>query len=305
MPISDQSLVKVVRDWANRDEAVLRDTIIQSAIQQTYSEACRALQIPGLEHHMFFVALEDPLGPSSFAATDTELLRFAEIKNDKIILEIPDKYVSTIFITHNGIAESISDVYQIDDDGDIISGNDRNAFVFEQKDSQRKFKNNHIEKPYANEWTRMGKNIVLHGNFRDGAVIELGFYKEVPDFDEHVDLPIGLDLVTAEASPNLYEVIEAADYSLLTTFEKLTFTPISSKYVRSVEEKYNLLRDDHEKVIRYGALSHVFDYLQEEDQAQKYKARYMESIAELNQTAIVDAISGGTNTITFNGYGML
>ena len=84
----------------------------------------------------------------------------------------------------------------------------------------------------------------------------------------------------------------------------LTFSNTNSaKYVGN--ETYNWLRDDNERVLLMGALAEAFAYLQDDDQAAKYKQLFNEEILELNDEDAKRNASGGNIQVTYNGRGLI
>ena len=84
----------------------------------------------------------------------------------------------------------------------------------------------------------------------------------------------------------------------------LTFSNTNSaKYVGN--EVAHWLRDENEKVLLYGSLAEVFYYLQDEDQAKKYKQLFVEEIALLNNEDNKRGASGGNVQVNYNGRGLI
>jgi len=84
----------------------------------------------------------------------------------------------------------------------------------------------------------------------------------------------------------------------------LTFSNTNSaKYVGN--EVAHWLRDENEKVLLYGSLAEVFYYLQDEDQAKKYKQLFTEEIALLNNEDNKRGASGGNVQVNYNGRGLI
>ena len=52
------SLVQLVRDWSNRDEAALPNAIIMDSIRYSVDKAYRHLRIPPLEHSVTYTAAD-------------------------------------------------------------------------------------------------------------------------------------------------------------------------------------------------------------------------------------------------------
>ena len=67
----------------------------------------------------------------------------------------------------------------------------------------------------------------------------------------------------------------------------------------------NWLRDENERVLLMGALAEVFFFLQEDDEAQKYAALFLQEIQELNDEDRMRHSSGGNVQVNFNGRGLI
>ena len=84
----------------------------------------------------------------------------------------------------------------------------------------------------------------------------------------------------------------------------ITFSNTNSvKYIGT--EVPNWLRDENERVLLMGALAEIFAFTQEDDQAQKYGAMFMQEIKELNDEDGKRNASGGNLQVNFNGRGLI
>jgi len=77
----------------------------------------------------------------------------------------------------------------------------------------------------------------------------------------------------------------------------------STKYIGTEIDHW--LRDENEKLLLYGSLAECFYYLQDEEQANKYKQLFMEEIGQLNDEDNKRGASGGNVQINFNGRGLI
>ena len=84
----------------------------------------------------------------------------------------------------------------------------------------------------------------------------------------------------------------------------LTFSNTNSAKYRG-NEAANWLRDENERVIMMGALAEIFYYLQDDEQAIKYKKLFEEEIFELNDEDTKRNASGGNVQINFSGRGLI
>ena len=67
----------------------------------------------------------------------------------------------------------------------------------------------------------------------------------------------------------------------------------------------NWLRDQNERILLYGALVEVFAFVQDDQQAAKYKLMFDNEINELNNEDRKRNASGGNVQINFNGRGLI
>jgi len=67
----------------------------------------------------------------------------------------------------------------------------------------------------------------------------------------------------------------------------------------------NWLRDENEKILLYGALNEAYDFLEEPENAARYKVRFDEEIAQLNTEEHKRQARGGNTSISFSGMGLI
>ena len=104
-------------------------------------------------------------------------------------------------------------------------------------------------------------------------------------------------------SPTVKVRMATGKPSLLTNTELVFANTNSNTYVGN--ETYHWLRDENERVLLMGALAEAFAYLQDDDQAAKYKQLFNEEILELNNEDAQRNASGGNVQVTFNGRGLI
>ena len=158
---------------------------------------------------------------------------------------------------------------------------------------------------YTNYFTRKGGQILAAGLATEGHVLELFYYRRLPALDARADLPSTLTLSEAQADTTTYEVITLSQYDALIHLEQRTYHVLEGSYVRYILEVSHWLKDHNERVLLFGALHRVFDFLQEEDQSQKYKARFMESIQELNEEERKRSMSAARYVIRFGNTSLI
>ena len=67
-------------------------------------------------------------------------------------------------------------------------------------------------------------------------------------------------------------------------------------------EAAHWLRDEQEKILLWGALVHIFDYLGETEMMQKYTQKFQFEIQELNNEEGKRRVTGGNTQINFDGF---
>ena len=330
-------LVSMVRDWANRDVSVLPDSVLQSALRYAADEAYRSLEIPPLEFTKNFVARKDT--PLTYCVKLSEGVYSEAISNnikDAIIddndvnpnatnasFNVPHDTVSFIYLRTSGvinrpeIGSTVSGTevtadnqtnYAIIASGDVPSLSSHTQFqdtTFNEKMDIRSFYDFNDSEPYSNYFTRRGSKLLAAGHIKEGDVFELFYYRRLPALDARPALPVGLTLAQAQADPSNYEVIDLSTYNSISYLEQRTYEEIEGSYVRNVNEVSNWLKDQNERVILFGALHRIFDYLQEDQQSEKYKARFVESIQELNAEEKKRKMSAGHAYVRYNANGLI
>lgn len=104
-------------------------------------------------------------------------------------------------------------------------------------------------------------------------------------------------------SPTVKVTMNIGQPSLLTN-DALVFSNTNSKNYLGNEISH-WLRDENEKTLLYGSLSEAFYYLQDDEQAEKYKKLFFEEITLLNDEDNKRGASGGNVQINFNGRGLI
>ena len=297
-------MITLVRNWSNRDTQVLPDAIIQDSLRWAADKAYRRLRIPPLEHTVTYDS--DML----LAATSSSNNRFSSVTE----LRIPVDLIEFIQIR------------EIDEAG-------RTTRLFNEKTDVRTFNDLYAEK-YSDIafWTRFGDCIQLSPGF--GSVgtnfgstgvgnstgIELYYYRRLPALDARYDVTpenAGAGLLSIADLQN--PAPSGIDPVTLFTNLPLTSTDMSVTRTYSLEaegdntisfQAYgtlvpNWLREQNERIILMGALAEVFFYLQENEEAQKYAALFVQEIQELNDEDRQRTSSGGNVQVNFNGRGLI
>lgn len=303
-------LVTSVRDWSNRDDSALPTSIIQSSLKYAADEAYRLLMIPPLEISVYFIVTEDGIMPATTGSSTVNVTAATEKDTvgymNYISMGIPSDATSFIFLRLVGRGA-------FDEAGNLMLdalGNPKIADtvyskVYNEKTDARAFHDIFSDKVTDGFWTRQQNSLLAAGDININDVFELNYYRRLESLNARLDLPSNLDLASAQSNTNLYEVITSTEYDALNSIDQATYDLIEGSYVRSVTLKSNWLRDENERVLLYGALQHVFDYLNEPEQLAKYNSRFMAAIKELNDEDKVRTLSGGNISMNYNSGGIL
>ena len=360
---SYSAFIDKIQDWANKDNTVLEDSVVQDCMKYAADNVYRRLRVTALEQTVTYSKTQldaATTSSSNRAASKTELTIPADL---------------TEFIQ----------LREIDDDG-------RTCRVFNEKTDLRTFNDIYAEKTQASYWSRVGNVLIYSPGFGTGFTAftptkaELHYYKRLPALNALYDVtpanftagyltPVADDAagtflynttnsvstkyathaqavaadttkVTADtnnpssgttiavdnASGTIVAnmlvsgtgvtldangkppVVQAGGLSQtsvtvnvsqsLGNDVQLTFSNTgATKYVGT--EVAHWLRDENEKLLLYGSLAESFYYLQDEDQAKKYKQLFIEELAQLNDEDNKRGASGGNVQINFNGRGLI
>ena len=300
------------RDWLNRETSAISDAVLQDCIRWAADDAYRTLRIPPLEASQLF---------TGFGTGDFNILQEPSVGGMRVTsIAVPSDMIELIKIRTT------------DETGKTIH-------VVETKTDVRTFFNPEAEM-YSTEsaWTRKGGRIYLatsigatSGTSASPAVyVELYYYKRLADLDalytvrkENFDAwqtyvalagtqagaaGTGEGFLLIKDSAGNPVTVEADVWDIGNVAEDTTETTADSSsgiYKFYGKSPSNWLMNENEKLLIYGALAEAFSYLQEDDQAVKYKARFEEEIAQLNDEDVRRNATGGNIQINFNGRGLI
>lgn len=342
MATSYSELIAKVRDWSNRDDIALKTSVIQDSMRWAADTAYRDLKIPSLEYTQRYVLLANEdrrdLGLLSQngiqAVIDEDQQNLSGLRT--VRLTIPSDASTFIHIRNEGGATDEQDYSPTDEDGndrivptaalwavdsngnlDVSSGSFRHGIVFNEKTDVRTFHDIYANKVSEAFWSRQRDTLLIAGFLQPGDVIELLYYRRLPaldarylpvfgdfdvdtqTFDPFVDQSTRIDTGSAET-----EVTEAQVTALGINNPSLSpndFIFVHDAYYAGAHVD-NWLRDENERILVFGALSECFDYLQEDDQAQKYEAKFRGEIEELNQEEKMRRASGGNTQMHYSSF---
>lgn len=248
-------MVEMVRSWANRDEEVLSSANIKTFINFAADNVYRNLRIAPLEHVSTYTI--------SIPSTDTETYCSVVIPSDAVeFIQLRKK------------------------DEDSLTG----YTVYANKADIRSFYEENTTKYDYYNFTREQNELIVHPNLVDGDVLELYYYRRLPEMDARytVDsdrLSNWMDYATPLAN------ISAADLAADPDLAGTAVTINGVQYVGNLVPHW--LRDQNEKLVLYGALGEAFLYLNEPDQGQTYMNMFLQEIDRLNNEEFKRKYMGG------------
>ena len=310
---SYNDLIKLVRDWSNRDPESVSNSIIANCLTYAADKAYRHLRVPPLEQTKTYssatlVANTTPANNGSSTITT---------------LEIP---------------ADLTDFIQIR----AVDSEGKTTRVFNEKADVRTFFDPYAEKYSGNAfWTRHGNNILVSPGFTEDSEesIVLYYYRRLLELDTRFDVTasnanagtgyvldgtsgIPTNIVTGDPVPSaqlkevVYTVIATSEVASTMYYETsvadaaIPAAPLGQ--TRSITTKtfyggevFNWLRDENERVLLNGALAEVFVYLNEPETAQRYFELFKVELEELNREETKRKASGGNVQINVNGYGLI
>ena len=287
------TLIGKVRDWSNRDSEVLNDSIINDCLEYAADDAYRILRIPPLE------AIQ------SYTTTD-----------EGRVLDIPIDLSSFIQLR------------QVVDENFLGSRLGTSPYcVYTEKADIRSFYDVETNKQQYHRWTRQANQIHVYPNYKTGDVFELYYYRRLPPLNSVYTVntanAVGIDPTVIGNTNGFLTVVEMSGGDacpLYYTTDNTGDTPVYTFYLNQEDvpdgatesivqltgnESPNWLKDNHERTIMYGALSYVFAYLQELEQAQIYKALFNEELTKLNSEENLRKYQGGNSVIHFSTGGLI
>lgn len=241
-PLYD-AIVAKVRNWVNRDEAILTDSLVSNFLDYSADYCYRNLRIPPLEHTFVYNAItSETEGEDSILMPSdlSELIQFSKVDNQSN---------RTVF-------------------------NERlSLFAMQDKDMT---KNN-------NNFARKGRALVFEPKAEIGDRFEVYYYRRLPDLDAQY--------VVNQANINAGLAVQG---------ESGTEFPADSGVFYTGTEVPNWLRDDHERMLLWGAVAHALDYIGEDERAAKFFAKQKEAIVELNNEEKQRKVKGGSMVATYS-----
>jgi len=289
-----------VRSWSDRDSSVLSDALIKTFLGYAADQAYRTLRVPALEATLdFTVDTGDIISDTSNFGTE-------------ISMTVPSDLIEVIYIQKRG-----------------------DGVVWNQKVDPRTFHDRFADKKNFNFYTRVGSNFLLHGRISLNDILEVHYYKRLSSVSatyaitptNYLAQTSSLTTMTRRASnftssdshlaslgkTSLFFAAGTASNdidNLVPTVVKAssgTVDGVNYNVEAHMEPAYiaNWLRDENERILLYGALYQAYDFLEEPENAARYRERFDEEIANLNIEEQKRQARGGNTSISFSGLGLI
>ena len=291
----------IIRDWANRDENVIGPSVVTRCLDWAADECYRTLRIPTLELTRTFV----------LAASDIQETGETSLRRDLATIPVPADFIELIYIvkTRSGLQPA---------DGPEVN------IVFNHRTDNRTIMDSIADK-YDNSYTRIGNEFHLYGNLDVGDTIEIHYYRRLP----MLDATYNINATNFNAQTNLREFLTPSSPQNAASGTALYFntatdlntaiglgtgargTLTASDTVTTHigyftgNEAAHWLRDENERILTFGALMEVFNYLDEPESYQRYQQRFHQEIADLNSQERRRDAMGGNVQLQYSGGGLL
>ena len=287
------ALRTIIRDWSNRqDESVLSNDRIQEAMKYAADKAYRKLRVAALENTITY-------NSTALTAATTTGNQFLPSQTE---LTLPTDLIEFIQIRE-------------------IDSSSRTCRVFNEKTDLRTFNDwSSLKTSYIGYFSRKGNTLLLAPGFNQASSlgtpdkIELHYYRRLPALNAQYDVTpanyaAGFLTQDNTAAVSLFFVNGDTNTAYATQAEATEAAGGNQNNTNNAKyrgnEAANWLRDENERVIMMGALAEIFYYLQDDEQAIKYKKLFEEEIFELNDEDTKRNASGGNVQINFSGRGLI
>jgi len=188
-----------------------------------------------------------------------------------------------------------------------VSTVERETTVYENRADYRTFVSDCSNKYSLYLWTRQGDKIIINPKFRKGDAFELFYYSN------GTDLGTEYAVTSANFQNGFLETSDSVNGTAL--YFTSASTPIVGEDVPSNnqggsytnvfyfkgKEQPHFLRDNQERLLIYGALSFINDYLGETNESTKYETKAAQLIQRLLNEEVFKESSGGNVRINFEG----
>jgi hypothetical protein len=282
-PLFD-ALVGKVRDWSNKREVnTLPDSVIQDCLKYSADDCYKLLRIPPLEHIVTYTVGQDD---------NTEDKRFTSFP-------IPSNLSEFIYIRN-------------------INDQAYNSIVFNQVTDARTFLDPYANKYSQYNWMWLDNKIKVSPQLEVGDTLEIAYYRRLPDLSaKYVVTPQNYIISISDANQPYLTLVQSGGTNLFfatkdgitkcfSTFaEAEAYDPTVTTKMYIGKEAPNWLRDSNEKLLLWGALKYVGNYIADEAMEAKYNKSFIEHIGMLNNEEKFRRAKGGNVQINFNTNGLI
>ena len=280
MALRYTELVRKVRDWANRDAETLPDSIVGDSLEYAADITYRTLKVPALES----------------VATYT----------------IPDGNTEEGLVVPEDLTEFIS--LRLTNMSGQSGGRaaDNRSIVYNQKADYRTFRDIRADQYDFQRWARREHEILIHPVPNGGEIFELFYYRRLPALDARYQVNVanqtaGLLTEIPDRDSLPTGVADSDVGTLYRDADGVYFAADDPDNPRTAVRFYgaespNWLRDEQEKILIWGSLVHIFNYLGEDQMAAKYLQLFQQEIELLNVEEGKRKLSGANVQQNFDGF---
>jgi hypothetical protein len=277
-PLFD-ALVGKVRDWSNKREVnTLPDSVIQDCLKYSADDCYKLLRIPPLEHIVTYTVSE---------GDNTADKRFTSFP-------IPSNLSEFIYIRN-------------------LKDQAYNSIVFNQLTDARTFLDPYATKYSLYNWMWLDNEIKISPQLEVGDVLEIAYYRRLPDLtSQYVVTPLNyligvndanqpyLTLVGSGGTELFFSSVNGITKVFATFAEAEAYDPVVTTKMYTGKEAPNWLRDSNEKLLLWGALKYVGNYISDDAMEAKYNNSFTQHIAMLNNEEKFRRAKGGNVQMNFN-----
>ena len=280
MALRYTELVRKVRDWANRDAETLPDSIVGDSLEYAADITYRTLKVPALES----------VATYTIPTNNTE--------EGLVVPEDLTEFISLRLTNMSGQSGGLNV--------------DNRSFVYNQKADYRTFRDIRADQYDFRRWARREHEILIHPVPTGGEIFELFYYRRLPALDARYQVNVanqaaGLltEIPGDEARPT--GITESDEGTLYRDADGTYFAADDPDNPRTAVRFYgaespNWLRDEQEKILIWGSLVHIFNYLGEDQMAAKYLQLFQQEIELLNVEEGKRKLSGANVQQNFDGF---
>jgi hypothetical protein len=282
-PLYD-ALVEKVRDWSNKKEVnTLPDSVIRDCLKYSADDCYKLLRIPPLEHIVTYTVSE---GDNT---TDKRFTSFP----------IPSNLSEFIYIRS-------------------LNEQAYNSIVFNQVTDARTFLDPYANKYSQYNWMWLDNTIKIAPQLGVNDVLEIAYYRRLPDLSStYVVTPLNyiisvsdanqpyLELVTSGGTELFFSTSNGLTKCFATFAEAENYNPNVTVKRYTGKEAPNWLRDSNEKLLLWGALKYIGNYITDEAMEAKYSKAFSDHIMLLNNEEKFRRAKGGNVQMNFNTNGLI